>query len=144
MKSIIKTAVLATALLANVVQAASWRVVEEKNFKGEIEAPMYLLEQGKNTLAVVKSEGGSWKVVFDNPEVKNAMKGIKVDGEYLDCQGGTFGDGYIWVEGCLSFDSATYAKILKAKKVEVNVDYFRKGQRVTTFHVTKPVTFREE
>lgn len=145
MKSLIKTAIIAATLISSIASAASWRIVEEKSFKGDQAPPMYILEQGRDRLVIVKSEMpyGNWKVVFDNPEIKNAMKGIKVDGEYIDCVGGTFGDGFIWVEGCLAEDSSTYQKILNAKKIEVNVDYYRKGQRVTTFSVNKPVTFKQ-
>jgi hypothetical protein len=113
---------------------ADWKKETSTNFKGE-----------KNTFLVKKAGNGAeiWidpqqeQIVFQHRGmVLNSLKGIKVDGKYFEDYVGSQGDKMDTLVFCgRSYMPDCYDAILGAKKIELQTDYFRRGEIVNTFFI---------
>ena len=124
---------------------ADWKVEDKKNFKGE-----------RQVYLVTKSSDGSefWvdlqkqQLVFQHRgKVLNEVDGVKIDGKLYEVQGSATGDGLDSAVICPTEwsyvpDLDCYKAIFNSKKLEVNVDYFRTGKKVSTFNINaSPSTY---
>jgi len=132
-------------LLISINSFADWKVEDSKNFKGERQ--IYL---------VTKSSDGSefWidvqkqQLVYQHRgKLLNAISGIKIDGKYYEVEGVATGDSLDSSVICSTEwsyvpDHKCYKAIFNAKKVEINVDYFRTGPKVSIFNINaSPSTY---
>jgi hypothetical protein len=113
---------------------ADWKVEKEKSFKGEVN--IYLTSKAKDG-SLLWIDVQKKYVVYNNSEkILNGIRGIKIDGEYFDVLSSSGGDSHNFISFCSQFlNDGCYEKIINAKVVEINVDYYRSSMRVSTFSI---------
>lgn len=127
-----KIAYFICAFFACVQVQADWKVEHEKTFKGD----------ELTYLTAKNSEGAElWIDLADNTvvyrnknKVINYVNGVKIDGKYFEYFFHSYGDKHDRVNVCDEIEAyECYRQIFSAKKVEVNIGYFRKNEVVSTF-----------
>lgn len=119
----------------SVVTHADWRVEKSKNFSGADEKFLVAKTLGDGTELWIDLQQ-KFVVIRNNRKTFNKVNGIKLDGNYYDVVDKASGDMFEYVVFCqYSKHSECYKNIFSTKKVEVNVEYFRTGEKVSTFLV---------
>jgi len=113
---------------------ADWKIENSRTFKGEKNT--YLVKKGSNG-AEIWIDPQQEQIVFQHKgRVLNSLKGIKVDGKYFEDYVGSQGDKMDTLVFCgRSYMPDCYDAILDAKKIELQTDYFRRGEIVNTFFI---------
>lgn len=114
---------------------ADWKVEKNKTFKGEIVT--YLVNNSRDGGEIWIDLQQKFIVFRKKNNTLNGIKGIKIDGEYFDINvSHTSGDSFDTFVFCSEeYNQKCYKKIFSAKIVEVNVDYFRRGEIVSKFTI---------
>lgn len=112
---------------------ADWKVEKNKTFKGEIVT--YLVNNSRDGGEIWIDLQQKFIVFRKKNNTLNGIKGIKIDGEFFDINvSQTSGDSFDTLVFCSEeYNQKCYKKIFSAKVVELNIDYFRKGEIVTKF-----------
>jgi len=114
---------------------ADWKVERSKNFSGADEKFLVAKTLSDGTELWIDLQQ-KFVVIRNNRKTFNKVNGVKLDGNYYDVVDKASGDMFEYVVFCqYSKNSDCYKNIFSAKKVEVNVEYFRTGEKVSTFPV---------
>lgn len=114
---------------------ADWKVEKSKNFKGDSETFLVAKTLNDGTELWIDLQQ-KFAVIRNNRKTFNKVNGVKLDDVFYDVKGFASGDKFEYATFCHdSIDRDCYKNIFSAKKIEINVDYFRKGESVSKFIV---------
>ncbi len=116
--------------------SAEWKKETYKSSKGESQT-FYINSLGKNIDLVVDMQQ---QIVYftHKGKVLNGVDGVKFDGVFYDLTGKGIGDSFDAVIFLRKgYISDKWVELSVAKKIEINVDYFRLGNKVHAFYASK-------
>lgn len=121
----------------NQIANAEWKKEVHKTFSGE--TTTYYVNKASNGAEIVVDMQQDHIAFVHRKTTINYVKGIKLDGTFYK-ETGKSGGGDDFSDAVFmskSYSKEVWEKFLDAKKIEVNVEYFRLGDKVSTFNSTK-------
>lgn len=130
MKFILHTAMIACSISTH----ADWKYETTTNFKGEEQRYLVAKTLNDGTEFWIDLQK-KFAVIRTKKRIINSVNGVKIDGRYFDVNGEHGGDRFEYSIICeMTRNNNCYRQLFNAKKIEVNVDYFRIGEMVSTFY----------
>lgn len=114
---------------------AGWNVEKVENFKGdEVKTYLYKINSEGHKLVL---DHYFKRLIFirEDKTYRRGVDGIKIDGVFVKAWGDTF-EGYPQQTAILFENKDEVIQKLKdASKIEINVEYFKDGYRVSVFKI---------
>ncbi len=132
---LIRLLILFVAMASTQISYAKWDEEKIGEFKSEEVKTYYYKINSQGHKLVLDSYMKRLIFIQKDKTFKRNIDGIKIDGEYVEAWGDYFSNYPQQTAVLFNDKDAVMERLKNAKKIEINVVYFKDGERVSTFKI---------